>query len=1669
MHQKMGFVVSSILAVEKVMVLSAHRRGRCRPFLPCSLHTEPSSFGITAELSCRSLHCRRPSCFHSLPLCDCLALVAADRQRDKCHASRLLFPRSANRGRALASCLVSAVFLSPHPSSFAHFHHVFCLGGFGLGLDTSDQLATMPLTELDPNISGRLSRASNMSSGSRGTRRSTQPQSDLLSTGVMNMLRTSTELGDIGGVSGGVPSGSSFGKPARASQVSRPAHRRRSNNNHTSRVSLGSNQTQTTNGISSKHRSRPSTSSVPHKSITNSLNVPQFLPDTVSPTVMNLPGTSPLVPPARLSKEGRSYSLTNHYVPPQKLSAPRSFASLRHPEPVQRPRSPYRYPTRLKRPGYRSPSPAMSDVTSGPPRRYQGQSSLTRIRTSPVSPLLPYEMTSAPFPPAFHKSAQSSASPVSPLPPHEMEQILYYSQLNRSTPAFSHGPYTASEVALRRPMGPNGSTPMLRPSARRSITSLTNGTDSDALSSGPPSLGPQTPRVSHSAEVMIQQAASPLAGADTLSGTGDDETDQALEYYDYSEHFESIQKEPPVAETAMVAPGGFVNHMKSILGEDEDASQPPQMIYSPHTPSPDLLPDVAELEGSPVEPPKPEPVELPVPSPIPRRITREMILSVIEPSSTVNETSTTLTLDVKIPMEMDSKVETRTNHSPSPPPSPTRSKSSTSADSMSTAQEEQEDIELANDEQEDALPRSDLKTEVEESVRESKVSSAARFSISMAQGSVESMDTLSIEDAVDTEPQVKLEIPSESSQETPKSTEKSPVAPSSLLKSLSPAAVSARAKSMFLTPKQSAVDVKARISAPNLGTNSPGPSPLKLPEEATDLSLLPSANNSHLCVQKDPLEVTTPIQLKPQQEELAPVFETPLATPITFTTDESTPGSATVQSTSTHSVPARSYSSRESANTTTHLVWPVRKTSMQSFEPNEEHPPRNSSSLASNAIAQDLRLSNPPRYPSQLSDVKEESCEESCSDLSKRPSTRVSSNRFSTNFKFPLSRVVDEDTSSSDLDRRTSASFKIPVARGSVASAQGTSLDSFFVARASSVRASNTSVFKSPKRGTLADTRLIPSMHFSQMDLVEKLHDAFGDRSTLSLDGAPVEIKPDFLDTEVSLGPIREKYRSFFASLDETGHRPDFRPKTPETVEQEPVDVKDEVEDGKPEVDPPIIVEPARSDAMSITSKPSTVSRTRPYSPEEFVTEVEKLQIPSVAGLTQRLSELLPSLKRYSSSEAVNEAIKDGQDIEKIIEDPELKSDVNEIRHLGDRPGLLNNMRSSCRLRAMPGRTTLVLVDDDVYEELTQRTKGNPNDKNIPGPRVEEVKDCDSSNKSFKSARERKDSVSTADDLKISQPSLAELEAPVPAHIRQNSMTGATSDVQSPPAAPEEAKPWDMSMKFPWNESTTGIDITFPVKAHVRARSTASRPSKLRVHSPASSEYSTATDGQGRKGSGERQNITPESTETHDTFKHSRKGSHRPCASVMGSVTRKLGLTMGLDGTIRTSVSLDEFAHDPGDRYPTSGLTPPSRFNLDDVRSFFSDDSSQTRRGGTFRKRLTQLRSKIGPPATLSRAHSAMESHTAERAAGASSEGESSTGNTTDSRVGAGGSVQTYDGATGMPKSEFRTKRFFDRIKSMWFRSGEFLKSIGAKKKIERQEARAWLQDSDVNMTTPVS
>ena len=52
--------------------------------------------------------------------------------------------------------------------------------------------------------------------------------------------------------------------------------------------------------------------------------------------------------------------------------------------------------------------------------------------------------------------------------------------------------------------------------------------------------------------------------------------------------------------------------------------------------------------------------------------------------------------------------------------------------------------------------------------------------------------------------------------------------------------------------------------------------------------------------------------------------------------------------------------------------------------------------------------------------------------------------------------------------------------------------------------------------------------------------------------------------------------------------------------------------------------------------------------------------------------------------------------------------------------------------------------------------------------------------------------------------------------------------------------------------------------------------------------------------------------------------------------------------------------------------------------------------------------------------------------------------------------MHTYDGTVGMSRMEFRARKVAEKIKTLWFRSGELLRSMSGRRK-PSQEARDWL------------
>ncbi|KAK1068206.1 hypothetical protein LTR33_011190, partial [Friedmanniomyces endolithicus] len=244
----------------------------------------------------------------------------------------------------------------------------------------------MPFTDAVSGMSGRNSRASNVSgmTGASHSVRSGPPPvpkaNDMFANaGVLSMLKTTTDIGDIGSLP--------FNH-GRLPAVPRQSHQRRG---HAARPSIssdlprpGGSSHHYPTGNSSHHHYAPSqnsrlsdsTSFARRGSLTSMQSMPPSLPTG------NSTGKGSLQMPAptfNRTRDSRSYSMTSALATGQ-LPRLRSATSLKsagheprhgprlHPgdvPPMPENRPPYVYPTRLKRPGYRSPSPALSEM-SGP-------------------------------------------------------------------------------------------------------------------------------------------------------------------------------------------------------------------------------------------------------------------------------------------------------------------------------------------------------------------------------------------------------------------------------------------------------------------------------------------------------------------------------------------------------------------------------------------------------------------------------------------------------------------------------------------------------------------------------------------------------------------------------------------------------------------------------------------------------------------------------------------------------------------------------------------------------------------------------------------------------------------------------------------------------------------------------------------------------------------------------------------------------------------------------------------------------------------------------------------------------------------------------------------------------------------------------------------------------
>jgi hypothetical protein len=649
-----------------------------------------------------------------------------------------------------------------------------------------------------------------------------------------------------------------------------------------------------------------------------------------------------------------------------------------------------------------------------------------------------------------------------------------------------------------------------------------------------------------------------------------------------------------------------------------------------------------------------------------------------------------------------------------------------------------------------------------------------------------------------------------------------------------------------------------------------------------------------------------------------------------------------------------------------------------------------------------------------LPDVKEEPNLESSVDLR----TPV--------FPFPTARsgeatLSEEDTSHQQLgDRKSQENQQARDWKGT----------KDFQRTAPSTRVTST-VFK-PMSNGLLDAHAIPSLNFCTTNLLSKLNDALElRRASLGSEYAELSIIAAAEKRKSRSTVMREKYRSLFLSSDDMGMDAEELRHFDDCLTEEMGNENDDGTDQQHEHE--------------------NVSTVRPLSPSELIDEVERISVPSVSGLAQRLSELLPSLRHYL-----------GDNNEDISEIDLIEKTLIELQDLGKKDG-----REHLDL-SFPGDAEPPIAD------MTRRAnvpKISERPLSVPSPAIAELPGAFSFTNP---GRMRSASDSEVDWSKLDSISRIGLSAE---RCPQRS--------RSPNGTP---RPWNVESSYPWSNSIPLIDISFPTATSPREAFAALPQSKLRQRLSGSSSPNLDDSSPPNAIGLLTLNPTPPFVVTPATVtRRPRNGKRR--SRLLGSLSRHVlsgqsygAATSAIDATsgLATRTNLLhggdlERSVDPSDRYPTTGFSLPGALVLEDVRSFFSDDGESTcstttnragrgtrggrsagigprARIGSFRKRLTtSIRARLPGQANSlhksvrsTRGHTpACELPTGKAAAAVAAQ-----------RLGPVGVGSAPDGttlpsgvheATSVSPPEVKAKRLVDRLKVFWWRGSELLRSMSGR------------------------
>lgn len=1551
-------------------------------------------------------------------------------------------------------------------------------------------------------------------------------------SGVLSMLKTSTDSGDIGDLSFNTN---------RLPSMPRPAHRRRANVARLSASSYHSNNSYTPSQISKRNSNSQAWDAVSaisqatqgtqgrigqHGSLTSLQTLqtmPSYAPDNKSP---RRNGTGHLASydsrlTAPFSPDGRSYSLTQ---PQESLAIKphRSAASLRSqgsgPYPSQR--QPYAYPTRLKRPGFRAPLPAPGEFgyasvySQGPTLsdshpfesgfdRHQGMygPSYHPLASQRAHHGASHRPSDGPYPPSQNvQHGRNIPMRRPPLPTYNSDyaagpQIPRYSgqhgQTRQPAPNMANLVMDQNQYGFRPGQIRSGSaypTPAYgasHPPPRLytpQVDSLPSS--SEPGSSAPPSSSPPTPKEGTAIQVSVESSFIDHAFGDV--------PDEQTEPHGYSNYLKYSQKaeeifeldaaEPAAAELAAEPTptrAGFVQRIKDLL-EDRAHVQPPvskspapQQLCNPALPVSSALHAGVEVQVKQSSMDLPatrtsdtehEPVELPttrtsVSEPVeeqaPKKLTRALIKVHTAPSSSDPNTATSQPSQPS----QTSKLE----HDTRPPPE--------DALTAHSHQDEQNSDSVCVSIH-SSPPQATLSSVYEDNTVISKDLSGPDDMTYTVQ--VDIPIRLGPEMEPNSQPEI-IEI-SEQQLQRPVYDPVSPLRPSN--DGIRDSMVSPLPTQ---TSQSSTNQDHPRVPGSFPEEEANPPSPVSRPMSGC----LTADTSTRFSMPPDPSLLNDQDVTSDVVTDVAVRFSVPR------TADHGKPQIVSVSTTVEPTVnqaeaPAKQIGDSKSLRESFFNV--ERIAPLQIKKPDTL--PSSQIAVDSTDLSSFIRRSFPRRQSIWSSD--------------RADSKRLSSDS-TTEIRFPGMKVLPghlpglKEESLEDMSIKGHRSSGLTLAQPPALPPR--------VTRDSLERTEDRSkTFRMPPRSpipamplvpplpsraprmTLSELRNIPSLHFSRLDLIDKLNEALESQSTKSVGGmthhrnlsgiyCPYPLRPSSTES------LRERYTSFFAKPEE------FR--VPESILDDITDdeglttdlLQDDTEIVQSETTEPslpnevavqfhaghLIGAPAictTSNSLR-TQSPSMGPLSRPLSPEELLgvaLEVNRLSVPSVAALSERLSALFPSIRHLTLDST-------------IANDNAVRETIDEIHHLGQRFDSDGLLRASTGLRQMAAMADTI-VTNGTHDSAAMDTKSAWRMRELP-PLPEDMEKFSLSD----SGLDKNTSLGT--EVLSSFAFTAELALPQTGLLRVKSFNDIDNADLMHPGFPSSAtkrslapsthhsRPWNLDEYYPWTGKSVNIDIEFPKPILRRNTSASTVLRKSRLSTDESSETSGASGNRratrGKSPLGEYSPMFLELSPTITTTTESRKTIKR---SIMGSLTRRMGLGGHKNkSSLHTSMLPDlPGPTRPGDRYPSTALLAANAFQIDEVRSFFSDSTSnKSNKRGSFRKHVKILRSRLpGGPATLSA--SRLHSIDAQRNRSLDQHSDfSQPGRSTSLRDGYStgpGLPQAYDGTGGMGKVEFRVKRVTERLRHVLLKTGEMIRTFSHKgrpdaKRLQKERERAeWLDDS---------